>query len=232
MSWDAVVLAGGSARRLGGVDKPRVTIGGRTLLERVLAAVDDARGIIVVGPPRPVPGPRPIIWTREHPLGGGPVAALAAGLELVRAPLVAVLAADLPFLAAETVGALVRAAGGGDDGSDVDGGGDDGSADRAAHGDAPQGALLVDPPGRHQYLAGVWRTGALRGQLPAVTYGVPLRDVLSGLRTVVLPVDARTALDCDEPADVERARQWAETPGSEMPGSGAPTGRSQARMDG
>ncbi|MYS05028.1 NTP transferase domain-containing protein, partial [Streptomyces sp. SID6041] len=32
---DAVVLAGGAARRLGGADKPGVRVGGRPLLDRV-----------------------------------------------------------------------------------------------------------------------------------------------------------------------------------------------------
>ncbi|MGW4109093.1 NTP transferase domain-containing protein, partial [Streptomyces sp. NPDC004976] len=36
--YDAVVLAGGAARRLGGADKPGVRVGGRALLDRVLAA--------------------------------------------------------------------------------------------------------------------------------------------------------------------------------------------------
>ncbi|MYQ48709.1 NTP transferase domain-containing protein, partial [Streptomyces sp. SID4985] len=34
--YDAVVLAGGAARRLGGADKPGVRVGGRPLLDRVL----------------------------------------------------------------------------------------------------------------------------------------------------------------------------------------------------
>ncbi len=68
MSWDALVLAGGSARRLGGVDKSAVTIGNQTLLERLLAAVGDAGGVVVVGPRRPLAVSRRIVWTREQPL--------------------------------------------------------------------------------------------------------------------------------------------------------------------
>ncbi|WP_198601894.1 NTP transferase domain-containing protein, partial [Streptomyces sp. MH60] len=36
--YDAVVLAGGAARRLGGADKPGLRVGARALLDRVLAA--------------------------------------------------------------------------------------------------------------------------------------------------------------------------------------------------
>ncbi|MGH3716364.1 MAG: molybdenum cofactor guanylyltransferase, partial [Micromonosporaceae bacterium] len=115
--FGAIVLAGGGARRLGGADKPGLSLGGRPLLHRVLDAVADAYPRIVVGPPRPVP--EGVLTTREEPPGGGPVAALAAGLALLDsvAPgpdgdvaLVAVLAGDLPFLRPEAVGALRAAA--------------------------------------------------------------------------------------------------------------------------
>ncbi|MFI6941467.1 DUF6457 domain-containing protein [Streptomyces sp. NPDC050418] len=123
-TYDAVVLAGGAGRRLGGVDKPAVQVGGRALLDRVLAACADARTTVVVAPPRPTV--RPVVWTREEPPGGGPLAALAAGVEALAkahagadaasdlapdpAPdLVLVLSADLPFLTEATVTQLLGA---------------------------------------------------------------------------------------------------------------------------
>jgi molybdopterin-guanine dinucleotide biosynthesis protein A len=78
---DAIVLAGGRGARLGGVDKADLVVGGQTLLERALAATAGANRTVVVGPRRPTS--RPVTWAREHPPGGGPVAALAAGLEHV-----------------------------------------------------------------------------------------------------------------------------------------------------
>ncbi|MEU0572553.1 NTP transferase domain-containing protein, partial [Nonomuraea sp. NPDC005983] len=77
MEYDAVVLAGGEARRLGGADKPGLTVGGRTIAERVVSAVPDAARVVVVGPERALPG---VVFTREDPPGGGPVPALRAGL--------------------------------------------------------------------------------------------------------------------------------------------------------
>ncbi|RJL36059.1 molybdenum cofactor guanylyltransferase [Bailinhaonella thermotolerans] len=110
-AYDAVVLAGGSARRLGGVDKPGLAVGGRTLLRRVVDAAGDAGRAIVVGPEREgLPG---VLFTRERPPGGGPVPALRAGLDLCEADHVLLLAADLPFLAADHV-ALLRAAAAGE----------------------------------------------------------------------------------------------------------------------
>lgn len=100
ISYDAILLAGGRASRLGGVAKPALCVGGVTLLDRVLAAVAGASSRIVVGPEG---------CTREEPPGGGPVAAIAAGAVHVTASLVVVLAADLPFVTAATVDSLVAA---------------------------------------------------------------------------------------------------------------------------
>jgi molybdopterin-guanine dinucleotide biosynthesis protein A len=105
---DVVVLAGGGGRRLGGVDKPGLEVGGRTLLDRVLEACDPAASIVVVGPERTTS--RPVTWTREQPPGGGPLAGLAAGLAHVTAPVILLLAADLPFFTPECAAALVAAA--------------------------------------------------------------------------------------------------------------------------
>src|SRR5690606_2093103 len=104
--YAAVLLAGGAARRMGGRDKPGVVVGGRPMRERVLSAVATATRRIVVGPL--VPLPAGVLRTREEPPGGGPVAALAAGLALIdpATPVVAVLAADLPLLTAEHIDEL------------------------------------------------------------------------------------------------------------------------------
>jgi molybdopterin-guanine dinucleotide biosynthesis protein A len=184
--FDAVVLAGGGARRLGGIDKPAALVGGRPLLARVLAAVADAGRVVVVGPRRAGVGAAGVRWVVEDPPGGGPLAALAAGLPLVAAPLVAVLAADLPFLTAGHLAELRGAVG------------------------ARDGALLVDPDGRDQLLAGVWRTGALRAALPADPAGRPLRGVLGVLDPVRVPADPRTCLDCDTEDALARARAWSD----------------------
>lgn len=184
----AIVLAGGRATRLGGVHKPGLIVGDRTLLDRVLAAVADAEEKVVVGPPQPVP--QGTVLTREDPPGGGPVAALAAGLAKIQATYVALLAADLPFLTAEAVGAL-----------------------RAAC--TSDGAVLVDADGRDQYLAGVWRAASLREAL--TNFGDPtggaMRKLVAGLRItrVTLPGESDAPapwFDCDDPQDLDEAKRW------------------------
>ncbi len=185
--YDAVVLAGGSARRLGGADKPGLRVGDSTLIERVAAAVCDAGRLVIVGPARA--GLDAAIVTREDPPGGGPVPALAAGLVHVRAPWVAMLAADLPFLGPAHVTALREAA-------------TDGS-----------GAVLVDGGGHEQWTAGVWPVAVLRDALGGYGGG-SLRGLLAPLspRRVSVPVTPGAPppwLDCDTLDDVERAREWA-----------------------
>lgn len=186
-----MVLAGGRASRLGGVAKPAIAIGGRALLDRVLDAVADAAPRIVVGPGPGVPDG--VLVTHEEPAGGGPVAALAAGLALVPKHLrwTAVLAADLPFLTPDAVTALRQAAAGRD------------------------GAVLVDDAGRDQYLAGVWRIAALTRALVDIgePSGASVRRLATGLdlARVSHAADPPPWFDCDDPDDVRRAHAWTST---------------------
>ncbi|MDT4941279.1 MAG: hypothetical protein QOJ34_1368, partial [Pseudonocardiales bacterium] len=100
--YDAIVLAGGAATRLGGAAKPQLKVGGRSLLDRAVAAVHDADRVVVVGPVQAVARQsveRPVLVCQEDPPGGGPVAAIAAGLAHTEADVLVVLAADLPWVA-------------------------------------------------------------------------------------------------------------------------------------
>ncbi|MFD7700737.1 NTP transferase domain-containing protein [Streptomyces caelestis] len=186
-AYDAVVLAGGAARRLGGVDKPGVRVGGRALLDRVLRACADARTTVVVADPRPTA--RPVVWAREEPPGGGPLAALAAGLRHTTADQVVVLSADLPFLGHRTVRGLLTP---------------------LRHG-AADGVLLTDSDGRDQPLVAAYRTGALRRGLAALTgrhgelTGLPLRR-LTGSLDLTRISDPVASFDCDTWDDIATAR--------------------------
>jgi molybdopterin-guanine dinucleotide biosynthesis protein A len=185
----AVVLAGGRSARLGGQPKPQLDVGGRTMLAAVLAALEGAGQRVVVGPPQPVPDG--VLLVRESPPGGGPVPALAAGLAAVDAgtEVVAVLAADLPFVTRELV---------------------DGLRERLT-GD---GVLVVDETGRDQLLLGVWRTAALRAAAAGARPHAPLRTLLAPLavrryRPAFQAGDPAPWTDCDTPAELARARTVA-----------------------
>jgi molybdopterin-guanine dinucleotide biosynthesis protein A len=185
--YTAVVLAGGKAARLGGQAKPQLEVGGRTMLAAVLAAVPDAARRVVVGPRQPVPDD--VVLVREQPPGGGPVAALRAGLAEVSTDVVAVLASDLPFLTADLIGEL-----------------------RGRLTD--DGVLVVDDGGRDQFLLGVWRTAPLHTAVVGARGPTPMRRLLAGLtvrriRPAAVPGQPPPWLDCDTPADLARARQVA-----------------------
>ena len=199
--YTAVVLAGGKAARLGGRAKPQLEVGGRTMLETVLTAVADAEQRIVVGPPQPLPPA--VRRVREQPPGGGPVAALRAGLAEVSTDVVAVLAGDLPFLTAALVAEL-----------------------RARLTD--DGVLVVDEGGRDQYLLGVWRTAALRAAAAEAHGPTSLRRVMAPLvvarhRPALEPGTPPPWTDCDTPADLARARAAAGSPQVPAPPADRPS---------
>ncbi|WP_433459725.1 molybdenum cofactor guanylyltransferase [Micromonospora sp. CA-248212] len=210
-TYAAVVLAGGAARRMGGVDKPALPVGGRSMRDRVLAAVGDAAPRVLVGPADGVPDD--VRVTREDPPGGGPVAATAAGLALLDpdTTLVALLAADLPLLTRAAIGDLLThlaAAGRPAPAAPADTPALAAPADSPAlaapadspalaapadspaglHPEAVDGVCFVDADGRRQSLCGVWRVDALRAgllRLAAERGGSPagasMRALLAGL---------------------------------------------------
>lgn len=72
-----ILLTGGTGRRLGGVDKASIDVGGDTLFDRAVGAAL-GRPLVVVGPERNTK--RTVTFTREDPPGGGPAAGVAAGV--------------------------------------------------------------------------------------------------------------------------------------------------------
>lgn len=182
MRWDAVVLAGGAGRRLGGVDKAALVIGGQTLLDTTIRACAGARHVAVVGPGRE--RRHGVITTREDPPGTGPLAALRAGVDALPgdAEIVVVLAADHPGVSPGVVAQLVARTGGWDD---------------------LDGTVVVDAAGRVQPLLGAYRAGAIAAGLRRI--GDP-RDrpfhLLTEHLTLATLTDPVAAADIDTPADL------------------------------
>ncbi|HVB26900.1 MAG TPA: NTP transferase domain-containing protein [Mycobacteriales bacterium] len=181
--FDAIVLAGGSARRLGGVDKPALHVGGRSILDRVLDAVSEAVRIVLVAPPQPPRGDVTVVC--EKPPGGGPVPALRAGMAELAAPtaaeLVVVVAGDLPFLTPAVVAALCAAA----------------------------DSVLVDPDGREQWLAGAWHSTRLRQRLTRYD-GSTLHGLLGSLGPQRVTGQGDAWRDVDTAAELAVARALAD----------------------
>jgi molybdopterin-guanine dinucleotide biosynthesis protein A len=195
MDFDAVVLAGGRAERLDGADKAALDVAGATLLDRALRAVAGARTVVVVGDERPTDVP--VVWTRELPAYGGPVAAAYAGRDALRrgtpvqfrgpeapetpephgtSPLIVVLAVDMPAVSAATVGRLVGAVQGHD------------------------GAVLVD--GGRPHLAMAVTAAALDAVRPDPVEGAAMRGLWEALDLADVPALEAEAGDVDSWADL------------------------------
>ncbi len=201
-----VVPAGGGSRRLGR-DKLAVDVEGSTVLDQLLLGLLDALPgvpVIAVGPSRATR--TPVTWCREQPAGGGPVAALAAGLTAPSADddisdgdpapddLVAVVAGDLPF-GADAVPALVAAA--------------TAAGAAAGPGAGPDCWLALDPLGVPQPLLGVYRWAPLLVAIGDEPGGRSLRSVLAGLRVETVAVAGHATTDVDTEDDVAAVRRVA-----------------------
>lgn len=194
---NVIVLAGGTGRRLDGASKPDVVARGLRLLDHVLAGLEQLREqglplgrVCVVAPPE-VALPGGVLRALEDPPLGGPVAGIAAGLELLGrshpvAGLTGILTCDAP-LSWQALPALHRAL--------------------AQAGPELDGVCASD--GEHtQYLLGLYRRRALAAAV--APGGVPLRDTavrraLGALRVTAIPTTHDVVRDLDTWAEV---RAW------------------------
>lgn len=192
----AVVLAGGAARRFGS-DKLEASLGQHRLLERAVLGLPTGSRLVVVGPVRDMlAADHPTMYVREDPPGGGPAAAMIAGLLAVTGhdaasadDLVVVLPGDAP--AAGAAASLLLAA----------------LRDDGAH----SAVVGVDARGREQPLQLALRRSAVDRLIavagPARAHDASARVLLAGLGDdlgrVALPDDLPT--DIDTRADLD---QW------------------------
>jgi len=186
----AVLLVGGEGRRMGGLAKPLLTVGGRTLLSRTIEALAEGgvSPIVAVGP-RLDDSPS-VAWVREDPPLGGPVAGIAAGLEHVTTGWVLILAGDL-VRPRDLVRVLATRFGG------------QGAAVRH-----PVEGYVFSAEGRPQWLAGLYRAGSVRTALAALEThrNASARELLGGLAIEWIVDEDGITADIDSPTDLSRAR--------------------------
>jgi molybdopterin-guanine dinucleotide biosynthesis protein A len=193
----AIVLAGGRASRFGS-DKLAVDVEGRTVLDRAIDAVADiAVDVIVVG----AAASRSAVRTVDDPERfGGPLQALAAGLDATSTPLALVVAGDMPTQVPEVLAML---------------------AEGLAAAPGIEAAVLRDPhdPARRQPLPMAVRVEPAR-RAAAAALGAGDRSLvrlLARLGLAELPSatwlqldpEGRTLLDIDVPGDLARLRPGA-----------------------
>jgi molybdopterin-guanine dinucleotide biosynthesis protein A len=94
----AVILAGGRARRMQGLDKSALDIGGRSILSRQIAVLQalTPEVLIVGGDPAGVPAGVRIVPDRVP--DAGPLGGLYTALLDTHAPVLVLVACDMPFL--------------------------------------------------------------------------------------------------------------------------------------
>lgn len=177
----ALVLAGGRSRRFGS-DKLEAEVHGRPLLDAAIDAAVSASDtqVVVVGPVERALPPG-VLVTREEPAYAGPFAAVAAGLALVDADVVLVLAGDL-LDPAPAIPALLGALA------------DDPHADAAT---------VVDADNRRQPLLAAFRVMPLLGCVSGVdTDGRAASELFDGLRVVEVPDAGMWSRDVDTTDDL------------------------------
>ncbi|MFD5868200.1 molybdenum cofactor guanylyltransferase [Corynebacterium sp. NPDC060344] len=223
----AIVLAGGTGRRMGEASKPDVVVAGRRMIDHVLGELA-AQGVpaIVVGPPDLDVGvSRRVTLVREDPPLGGPAAGIAAGYaagvngghsagsaaghatgtsaEVRSAPrLVAILACDAPF-APRVLPRLTAA-----HSSETSSAAHSGVTTSAAHSGniTSAGAVAITPDGRLQRLLCVVEAGALGAAIDRLDSDGGVRDrsvraLLGGLPLTGVDVP-EWVMDADTPDDV------------------------------
>ena len=158
-------------------------------------------------------GQGPVVhYVREHPEFGGPVAAIAAALPLVRTPLIGVLAVDMPYAAVllDHLFACLAAS----------------EEHETAIGRAPgttasaPGAVACDGVGRIAPVA-VLRTPLLRQRIasfdvdggPANRSLRALVDLPGMIRVTIPEADTHLLSDIDTPEDLDNARRGEALPG-------------------
>ena len=191
----AAIIAGGPARRLGGVTKSMLEIGGQAVADRQLAVLRPifSRLLVVANDPDPWRA-RGVEVVADRVAGAGPLAGIAAALEAAgEVEAVVCLAGDLPFLSPALLTAL---------------------RDRAPGADA----LAPRPAGRAEPLCARYAVRA-RAVVDARLAGgrLALHELLAELTTVWLDDAALAALDpeglsfvnLNTPDDLRRAEEIA-----------------------
>lgn len=186
-----LVLAGGEAVRLGGVDKAQIQIGDQTLLLRAITVLEQFADVIAIsGGPNPTGAEMygcPIL--KDVSPGGGPLAGIVAGLHWAAAmgfDWLAVRPVDTPFLGAEPYLRL-----------------------RGAMSEAP---LLIAETKRPQWLASLWATRLADGASAAAggeDKSIAHFAKMSGVAKIAMAELAPMFDNINTPEDLAKARARA-----------------------
>jgi molybdenum cofactor guanylyltransferase len=195
--WTAAILAGGQARRLGGLDKSALAVGTsdpRSILERQLAVLRGLTPHIMIvaredAPPRDVPVP--VVHDRVK--GAGALGGIYTALMDAPTGQVVVIACDMPFVTAPFLAHLASL-----------------GADPAAEAVVPR-----DAQGRHPLCASYRRSAAAAVKLRIDAGRLRVLEALDDLTVrdvgpdelAPFDPDGRLLLNVNTPEDYTRAQQ-------------------------
>ena len=182
-----IVLSGGTSSRFG-ADKSQAMLGHQQLIHHILTGIPKEFEIIIVGAD-PLFTPAFYRCIQENPVGGGPVAGIAAALELCESEIVGVLATDMPFAGAQMIHLLSA---------------------MTSHDDA---IMFVDSKGFKQPLAALYRRESLENALSKIgnPHGASMRTLISGLNiheVQMSPEIEKAMIDIDTPEDLVVAMEY------------------------
>lgn len=182
-----IVLSGGTSSRFG-ADKSQAILGHQQLIHHILAGIPKEFEIIIVGAD-PLFTPASYRCVQESPAGGGPVAGIAAALELCESEIVGVLATDMPFAGAHMIHLLSA---------------------MTSYDDA---IMFVDSKGFKQPLAALYRREALENALSTIgnPHGASMRTLISHLKiheVQMSPEIEKAMIDIDTPHDLMVAMEY------------------------
>ena len=180
-----VLLTGGKGLRMGGVSKAELTLNGYTFRDRILLALISVPQIIVVGPTFPAENPK-ISFTRDQPIGGGPVAAISAAIPLVGHEFVGILSVDAPF----AVSPLLEMY-------------------RVMEQDSIDEALVATDGNHESYLVSVYRRDALIRALSQLgkAENASMKSLLSHIEYGSVQFPRHQLIDVNTPEDLKRAEK-------------------------
>ena len=173
-----IILSGGTSRRFG-TDKSQAILRGQSLIQILISNIASEIPIVIVGED-PHISARTYQVTREEPVLGGPVAAIAAGLALVTTDLVAICATDMPYAPTlfRKLSAILT--------------------------DELDCVMPVDVHGFRQPLAAVYRASSLLRALSAWagTEGESMKNLISTMKIAEVQVPPHALIDIDTPEDL------------------------------
>ena len=103
----ALILAGGRATRMGGIDKHALVVDGLSIFDRQCNVLLPRVADIIVSAQSSIPGHKTVA---DRVAGAGPLAGIAAGVTEARTPWLLVIAGDMPYISGALIDRLLAAA--------------------------------------------------------------------------------------------------------------------------